>query len=99
MNRIQLVRPESYTFPSAKGKVVIRRNQFEPAKWDLLIGAALVRKAYYSEPQAAAADASRHDFGDESLNRRYARLYIPADLENFWKHSAESSYVPVNPGN
>lgn len=99
MNRIQFVQHESYTFPSAKGKVVIRRNRFNPAKWDLLICGVLIRQAYYSEPQQAAEEASRNDFGDERTNRRYTGLYIPASLEDFWKHSRETSYVPVNPGN
>ena len=99
MNRIQFVRHESYTFPSSRGKVVIRRNQFDPARWDLLIGGVLVRKAYYSEPHEASEDASRNDFGDASINQRYAGLNIPSDLQSFWKYSSESTYVPVNPWN
>jgi hypothetical protein len=98
--KLNFVQHEQYSCRTIKwGEVVIRRNSQEPEMWDLLIGGKLVRRAYYRSAEDAAFFASRADFGDAYLNRFYTGFHVSADLENFWKHTSESRFVPVNYGN
>ena len=98
VTRFKFDKPESFTFPSSRGEVVIRRNQFQIGMWDLLIDRKIVRSAAYSDPREAAEQVGRNDLGDESLNLRYAGLFVPTDLDK-WKHSLGSEFLPTNRGN
>lgn len=93
MRRIELAIPESFTFPSSYGNVIIRRSQSEGGKWDLLINQKIVLRAAYIDPWEAADQIARADFGDEALNLRYAGIRVSSDL-GMWKHTLGSTYHP-----
>jgi hypothetical protein len=65
------------------GEVTISRNEEHPSWWELRIDGKLIRPNYQTADEAAYL-ASRRDFGDEELERKYARLYVPGELD-MWK--------------
>lgn len=79
----QFVNTDCYSYFSRYGEVLIAPNDEYPSKWDLWIDDQLICPAYYSSADEAAHYASRRDFGDEELNRKFVGLRVPDDLRQW----------------
>jgi hypothetical protein len=73
-----------YAYKSRKGTLKLIESVRHLGCWDLFLDENLVRSEY-QDPWQAADEASRSDFGDETLDRLLVHEAIPADLDRWQK--------------
>lgn len=93
---LKISRPEQYSCISNIGEVAIRRSVSKPNRWDFLIGGRPILLAFFTSAEQAAEMAHARDFGDETLNAKFASLRVSADLEGCWKYDTGSKFSAVN---
>jgi len=74
-----------YEVSAGKDILSISRNKKCPAFWDLCFNGISIRSDYI-DPEEAASDASKADFGIEWIEAKLNKIYLPSDITQ-WRRS------------
>jgi hypothetical protein len=77
--------PKYYEFDTGKGVLSLAKSKKCPGFWDFCFDEILIH-SNYADPDQAALDASRADFGIEWLNAKLNKIYVPSDITQ-WRRS------------
>jgi hypothetical protein len=71
-----------YEWPTSRGPVTIERNEESPGLWDLYLNGAPLQEGY-NDPDEAAFDANKADFGNANKIYLLKGIYVPSDLSQW----------------
>jgi hypothetical protein len=77
-----------YEFDTGKGVLSLSKSKKCPGFWDFCFNEILIHSDY-TDPDQAALDASKADFGIEWLDTKLNKLYVPSDITQ-WRRSKRS---------
>jgi hypothetical protein len=83
------VASDYYEYNSSKGIFTICRKKDCPNHWELRLYTesnedAIVIRSDYLDPNEAAFDASKADFGIIEIDELFRNVYVPSELQ-FWR--------------
>jgi hypothetical protein len=74
-----------YEFDTGKGVLSLSQSEKCPGFWDFFFNEMLIHSKY-TDPDQAALDASKADFGIEWLDIKLNKIYVPSDITQ-WRRS------------
>jgi hypothetical protein len=83
-----------YEFDTGKGILSLSKSKKCPGFWDFYFNEVLIH-SNYNDPDQAALDASRADFGIEWLDTKLSRIYVPSDIAQ-WRRSKRKQTADQN---
>ncbi|HEX3857265.1 MAG TPA: hypothetical protein VHY30_08225 [Verrucomicrobiae bacterium] len=74
-----------FEFDTGKGVLSLSKSKQCPGCWDFCFNEILLH-SNYTDPDQAALDASKSDFGIEWLDTKLNKIYVPSDITQ-WRRS------------
>ncbi|MGA2279769.1 MAG: hypothetical protein ABSG80_05645 [Verrucomicrobiota bacterium] len=90
--------PKYYEFDTGKGVLSLSKNKECPGFWDFCFNGVFIH-SNYTDPDQAAYDFGRGDFGADWLNTKLSKIYVPSDITQWRRSKRALSKATANQNN